>query len=640
MKPFIALCLLVALTLQAAAPVPNREPLQPSAFIPLPLGSVKPRGWLLRQLEIQASGLSGHLDEFWPSLADDSGWLGGAGESWERGPYYTDGIVPLAWLLEDPRLIAKARKWVSWTLDNQHPDGWIGPRKNTDWWPNMVMLKALTQWQEATGDPRVIPVMERYFRHQLERMPRDPLQRWAIFRWQDQVLSVIWLYNRTGERRWLELAWLLKNQGHDWRSQFDPFPFCRKLSASEVSMRTHVVNNAMAYKTSPVWWLISGEQGDREAVYRQFRELDRCHLLPNGAHSGDEHYAGNNPTQGTELCAIVEGIFSLIHVTAILGDPAFADRLEKLAYNPLPGTFSADMWAHQYDQQPNQVLCSIHPREWTTNGPESNLFGLEPHFGCCTANMHQGWPKFVANLWMATPDGGLAAVAYGPSRVTARLGEATVVLEQETEYPFREGVRIRVLSPTAVTFPLHLRIPGWAEGASLRVNGRPQGGVRAGAFYRIQRLWKPGDVVSLRLPMRLRVTRWFRNSIAIERGPLVFALKIGEDWRKIRQHGPAADWEVHPTTPWNYGLLVDEGRPERTIRVIERPMAKTPYSADGAPIELRVAARKLPEWTLENGSAGLLPESPVTSDQPLETVTLIPYGSAKLRITAFPQLAR
>jgi hypothetical protein len=215
-----------------------------------------------------------------------------------------------------------------------------------------------------------------------------------------------------------------------------------------------------------------------------------------------------------------------------------------------------------------------------------------------------------------------------------------VVLTQETEYPFRESIRIRVLSQTAVRFPLHLRIPGWAEGASLRVNGGAQLGVRAGTFHRIERLWKPGDVVSLRLPMRLRVTRWFRNSIAIERGPLVFALKIGEDWRKIRQHGPAADWEVHPTTPWNYALLVDERRPERTIRVIQRTMGKTPYSADGAPIELRVSARKLPEWKLENGSAGLLPESPVTSDQPLETVTLIPYGSAKLRITAFPQLAR
>ena len=128
------------------------------AFIPLPLGAVLPNGWLRRQLQIQAEGLTGHLDEIWPDVGKNSGWLGGTGESWERGPYFVDGLVPLAYLLHDERLIAKARPWVEWTLTHQGEDGRIGPPKNTDWWPNMVMLKVLTQYQEATGDPRVIPL--------------------------------------------------------------------------------------------------------------------------------------------------------------------------------------------------------------------------------------------------------------------------------------------------------------------------------------------------------------------------------------------------------------------------------------------------------------------------------------------------
>ena len=309
-----ALLLNAAASAGAPQAVPNRPPLQPGAFTPLPLGAVKPLGCLRQQLQIQAAGLSGHLDEFWPSLARDSGWLGGTGESWERGPYYTDGLVPLAYLLEEPALIAKANKWVGWTLDNQHANGWIGPAKNQDWWPNMVMLKALTQYQEATGDARVIPLMERYFRHQLEEMPRRRLERWAIYRWQDEVLSVLWLYNRTGNPKLLDLARLLKQQGFDWQAHFDPFLHCRKLAKSETNLSTHVVNNAMALKAPAVWWLVSGGTAEREALDRQFRELDRCHLLPNGAHSGDEHYAGLDPTQGTELCAIVEGVFSLIHI--------------------------------------------------------------------------------------------------------------------------------------------------------------------------------------------------------------------------------------------------------------------------------------------------------------------------------------
>src|SRR5688572_26084070 len=149
----------------AARVVRNRVPLKPSALAPLPLGSVSPDGWLRRQLEVQARGLTGRLDEFWPDVGPTSGWLGGAGESWERGPYYLDGLVPLAYLLEDPALIAKAQRYVEWTLTTQADTGWLGPKSNTDWWPNMGMLKVLTQYQEATGDPRVVPALTRYFAH-------------------------------------------------------------------------------------------------------------------------------------------------------------------------------------------------------------------------------------------------------------------------------------------------------------------------------------------------------------------------------------------------------------------------------------------------------------------------------------------
>ena len=623
MKPL--LWLVTAGTLIAA---PNRAPLQGNAFDPLPLTSVMPKGWLLDQLRLQAQGLSGHLDEFWPDLGPNSAWLGGSGEGWERGPYFLDGLVPLAYLTKDVALIAKVRKWMDWTLDHQRADGWLGPVKNTDWWPNYVMLKALTQFQEATGDARVVPAMERYFKYQAAHLDERPLKEWAIFRWHDEVLSVLWLYNRNGDPALLELARKLHQQGHDWEAQYANFQTREKVTRQQANLATHGVNTAMALKAAAVWWLVTGEKGDRASLYQMLEALDKYHGQPTGIFSADEHLAGRDPSQGTELCAVVEAMFSLEQDLAILGDASFGDRLERIAYNALPATLTKDLWAHQYDQQANQVMCSISNHRWASNGPESNIFGLEPNFGCCTANMHQGWPKLAASLWMAAPGGGLAAVAYGPSEVTAN----GVTIEERTGYPFRDSVRLLVMTAKPATFPLLLRVPAWATNTTVTVNGAPQSGVKPGEFFRIERSWKSGDRVELVFPMTVRTSSWYNNSVAIERGPLVYSLKIGESWHKVKQTGPASDWEVYPTTPWNYALL------PATAQAIEKPIATQPFDATAAPVEISVKARRLPQWTLVDDSPGPLPMSPVTTKRPEETVTLVPYGAAKLRITAFPVL--
>jgi DUF1680 family protein len=562
-----------------------------------------------------------------------------------------DGLVPLAFLLKDARLIEKARKWVGWTLDHQRPDGAIGPEKNTDWWPNMVMLKALMQYQEATDDPRVAPLMERYFRYHAAQAAARPLQSWAKYRWYEELPALLWLYNRTGDERLLELAKILHDQGHDWKAQFEAFRFTQKSSRdslgmkpgatlTDLSMSAHGVNNAMALKGALLWGLVSGSVADRQAICQQLRMLDQYHLLPNGMFSADEHYAGPDPSQGVETCAVEEAMYSLELASAVLGDVALADRLERIAFNALPAAFSADMWSHQYDQQPNQALCSVHPRAWTTNGPESNLFGLEPNFGCCTANMHQAWPKLAASLWMASADEGLAAVIYGPCEVQAQVqGGVQVRVVEETGYPFREQVTLLLHPARPVRFPLRLRIPGWAAETAIRVNGKPTSATAPGTFCTIDRTWRKDDRVQIRFSMPPRVSRWYRASAALERGPLVFSLRIGEEWKKLRDRAPAADWEVHPTTPWNYALGINLAAVEKSVEVTEKEISDYPFSPDGALVELRVKGRRLPDWTLADGSAGPLPSSPVSSAEPEEVLTLVPYGSAKLRITAFPLLS-
>ncbi len=628
--------------------VANRAPLAPNAFNLLPLGAVRPTGWLRRQLEIQATGLGGHLDETWADVGSNSGWLGGTGESWERGPYFLDGLVPLAYLLDDDRLKAKAQRYIEWTLTHQAADGMIGPASNNDWWPRMVMLKALAQYEEATGDPRVLPVLSRYFAHQLEALPGRPLRDWGKFRWQDNALIVIWLYNRTGDPKLVELAKLLHQQGFDWQADFADFKYTdpvtpEKIKLSEhdglgdTALATHGVNNGQALKAAPVWSVVTGNQADRRGLEQMLAALDRYHGLPNGMFSCDEHFAGRNPSQGSELCTVVETMFSLEQSLAILGTGSVGDRLEMIAFNALPGTFTDDMWAHQYDQQPNQVQVSLHRKPWTTDGPESNLYGLEPNFGCCTANFHQGWPKFASSLWMATHDGGLVAALYSPSEVRTMVGSTAVHLVEETDYPFRGTVKITVNPAAEIRFPIRLRVPAWAEGTAIRVNGETQSAPATEGFATIDRPWKTGDTIEIMFPMTPKIKHGFNESLSITRGPLVFSYPIAEDWVKLRTRGMTADWQVFPSSEWNYALHIDETAAS-AIKMEEHAIGGSPFALSGTPVTLQVVARKVPTWRAVDGVADAVPQSPVASEEAEETITLVPYGAAKLRITAFPRL--
>jgi DUF1680 family protein len=654
----------IALAQSPTKVVPNRAPLQPNAYNLLPLGSIEPRGWLRNQLQIQASGLTGHLDEFWKDVGNNSGWLGGTGESWERGPYYLDGLLPLAYELNDPRLIEKAKRWVEWTLTHQQADGQIGPPSNDDWWPRMVMLKVLTQYQEATGDRRVIPLMTKYFAYELRELPKRPLQSWGKYRWQDNALPVIWLYNRTGDKSLLQLLQLLHQQGYNWENQFENFRYTGKQSRaglklapntpiSDIAMQTHGVNNAMALKAAPVWWLMTGNDQDRKAFHQQLAALDKYQGLPNGMFSGDEHFAGIDPSQGIELCAVVETMFSFEGAFSIFGDTRIADRLEKVTFNALPATISNDMWSHQYDQQPNQIACTRAPRQWSTNNDDSNLFGLEPNFGCCTANLHQGWPKFVSSLWMATGGNGLLASAYAPNQVQTEVNGTSVRIEETTEYPFRNTVQFTLHPAHSVQFPLQLRIPDWADDATVAVNGQSSkiskpacvfvegnSGSQPScdftkSFHTINRAWKERDTVSLTFGTKPRVTHWYRNSAVFEWGSLVFALPLEAQWSELKHYAEkSSDWQLQPKAEWNYAVLLGPC----DARVTESSPGPVPFDVKHPALSMHIRGRRLPQWTTEHNSAGPVPASPVESNSELKDLTLIPYGSAKLRITAFPYL--
>jgi hypothetical protein len=374
--------------------------------------------------------------------------------------------------------------------------------------------------------------------------------------------------------------------------------------------------------------------------------LDRHHGQVTGMFTGDECLSGTNPVQGTELCSVVELMYSLEVLLSVFGDAAFGDRLERVAYNALPATFTPDMWAHQYDQQVNQVQCTVNPDHmWTTNGPESNLYGLEPNYGCCTANMHQGWPKLAAHLWMKTPDEGLGAVAYAPSEARFRSGAVPVTVATDTDYPFRDVVTLTVSPDRPARFPLQLRVPAWAEGATVAVDDGAPEPVSAGTFHRLERDWQGTTTVRLRFPMRPKVTHRYNLALAIERGPLVYSLSPQESWTRVNadkphRELPHGDFEVRPAAPWNYALLLDPDDPSAGLTFEEDAVGEKPFSPEGAGTRARVRGRRLPGWKLRHGWADEVPVEPQTSEEPLQDLTLIPYGCTNIRVTEFPRLKK
>lgn len=580
--------------------------------------SIKPQGWLLKQLQTQANGLNGNLDKVWRDVRDNS-WLGGQYDGWERLPYFLDGFIPLAYLLRDEDKIARATKYINGLLDRQADDGCFYPKgaegTNGDIWAIFLILKVLTVYADCSGESeRIENAIYKCLQFLNKHIDTNPPFKWAAARWYECIISISWVYKRRKEDWLIYLARRLKTLGFNFEAAIELWKEKRPIWGFD----SHVVNVAMALKSEAVYCEITGDKPTGLAE-RMLEVLEKYHSTAYGHFTGDECFSGDSPIQGSELCGIVEAMYSYEWLMACTGESKWGDRLERLAFNALPATITTDMWAHQYDQQVNQISSMVYAQDkniFPTNASDANVFGLEPNYGCCTANFGQGFPKFALSSYMEK-DGKLYVISPMPMRITMQNGVEVVC---KSEYPFRALFTFTTTMDTEI----FVRVPSWTN--PVFENGEMENGW-------LKLIVKKGVETAVSFPATVELTERPNGAKCLNYGALLFSLPIAGD-KKIVEYErngvirkfPYCDYEIKPVGEWRYAFAGSKF-------TVEERGYDLPFDRDNPPIVIKGEFAPV-EWDYEKGYE-FIADKTVGSKRRGENVTLAmqPYGSTELRIT-------
>ena len=634
--------------------VNSRAPLRQQSFIKLPVGSIHPTGWVGRYLELQRDGLTGHLGEISAWLdKENNAWLTSGGDhGWEEVPYWLKGYSDLAYILGDKKMLKETKLWIEAILNSQRPDGSFGPVNmhgdKPELWAQMIALSTLQTYYEYSGDERVIKLMTNYFKWQLT-IPDDKFLEdyWENSRGGDNLYTVLWLYNRTGDKFFLDLAHKIHRNTADW---------CQPTSLPN----WHNVNIAECFREPATYYMLTGDKAMLHASYNVQHLIRRTFgQVPGGMFGSDENARLGyiDPRQGVETCGMVEQMASDEIMLRFTGDPYWAENCEDVAFNTYPAAVMPDFRSLRYITSPNMVQSDSenHSPGIANSGP---FLSMNPFSSrCCQHNHSQGWPYYSENLVYATPDNGMAFVMYAACTADVKVADnKKVTVTETTNYPFDENITITIDKGKA-EFPLYLRIPTWTQNAEVYVNGEKQTVAPvSGKYYCISREWKKGDSVSLRVPMSLSMRRWQvnKNSVSVDYGPLTLSLKIKERYVKRdsketaihdsqwQKNADASQWpttEIYADSPWNYALYLNPANALGDIEVVKKPWPADnfPFTLESVPLEFKAKGRQVPSWTLDATKlCGVLPDECAPKAATLDDITLVPMGAARLRISAFP----
>ncbi|KAJ7742166.1 hypothetical protein DFH07DRAFT_964682 [Mycena maculata] len=648
--------LLVSLTSLATY---GHATLAPKKFLTLPLGQIHPTGWLYDQLMVQTNGLAGHEHEFYKWVADTD-WVGGsAAYSYleEAGSYWFNAMVPNGVLANSTVINEQTREFLDYVIKTQDASGWLGPEVGTEkrrllWgrYPFMIGAIQMTEaYPEVTDE--VVAALHKFVPLANAMLKAgNGTDEWAATRWEDFVYVLQWLYDNHPNGQEALLIDTMKESkasGVPWESifseEFFPKVEGKKLENPFPELSWHGVNMAEGLKALPATYRFTHNRSDLDVASKGWDMLFKYHGRPSGAFAADEYLAGLEAVRGTELCLVVEAMFSYVlgasYLYQVIGDLKFADQVERMAYNALPATLTGDMWARQYLQQQNQIASkNMTPNPFPEDGPYSNVFGLEPNYPCCTVDFPQGWPKFATNAFLVTPDKeSLVHLYLGPFKASVLLaGDNVVTASVETLYPFGDTLTTTISAAKAFTYLV--RIPSWVTEGTLSVNGGPAEAVAPGenGLHAVA-VGAGTTMLLLELPSDIRTESRPHGSIAIHRGPLHYAFDIPRNERQLSVHAlepRAVDLEFLPADAWQFAIdpatLAFSNTPPAS-GVLPSPI----YDAGLPPCTMTVSACPI-DWPVDGDMFAAPPPENPSCLGAFRNITLWPFGAAKLRISEFP----
>lgn len=656
----------------------------------LPLREIHPSGWLMTFLKNQVSGMTGHPSvhgypydrKFWGDKSDDKNPYA-AWWPYEQTAYWLDGALKCGYWCEDASVFQMSRDEIDYAIEHTAPDGFIGPEvlRNKDRWPYAVFFRAVIGLYEITNDSRYIHAMVRHY-----KAMTHPLD------WDRDVTAVeilVYLYKQTGDESLLKQAeelYITFNQR--W-----PEHDCSiKTLTSDKKSTQHGVTFNEITKLTAILYAATGKAEYLEAGINGFAKLDRDQLLADGMHSCSEHLRGRDPLDSHETCDITDHTLALNYMLQVTTNVKYADRIEKIIFNALPGAITKDFKSLQYLSCPNQFIVthkSNHNRfkrgfNWMSYRPDTEV-------QCCSGNVHRAMPNYISRQWLKRGENEIIAALYGPGMVQTRVSGTPVTIKTDTSYPAEQTIRFEVMPEEQTEFTFTVRIPTWCKQASLSLNGEVLNmPLLPGTFVPVQRNWQRGDTLLLQLPYSLALQHFPRGGISIDYGPLTFSLPIhahaeiekGDSTNEQRKdvqgefHIPRAKgataefpaWDFTPVSDWNYALCLDEkSLSNGTIKIQWNKPSSVLFDEASPFITLQVPVRTITGWDLvrrENpvqwvnrvikgkwkigarrlkGSYAFTPQLPSRKklknrlNTKIEWVDLVPYGCTLLRLTVFPQ---